>query len=66
MGYHLKREQSTDWSWGFGIVDNLRRNADLGYSFNPKYWNKGYVKEMTTAVINYGFLKKNLIRIQGC
>jgi len=50
---------------GFGIVDTIMLKADLGYSFNPNYWNKGYATEMTIALVKYGFEKLNLVRIQG-
>ena len=50
---------------GFGIVDSTMRKADLGYSFNPKYWNQGYAAETTSSLVKYGFEKMNLVRIQG-
>ena len=50
---------------GFGIVNKKMLKADLGYSFNPKYWNKGYATEMTKALIDYGFNQMKLVRIQG-
>ncbi|WP_299273511.1 GNAT family N-acetyltransferase [uncultured Psychroserpens sp.] len=61
----LKKTEILIGVGGFGIINSQMRKGDLGYSFNPKYWNKGYATEMTKALVNYGFNELNLVRIQG-
>lgn len=36
---------------------------EIGWVFNPDYFNKGYATEAAWAVLNYGFTKMNLHRI---
>lgn len=39
--------------------------AELGYTVNPNYWGKGYATEASIAMLNYGFRKLNLTRIES-
>lgn len=36
---------------------------EIGWVFNPNYFNKGYATEAAWAFLNYGFTKMNLHRI---
>lgn len=36
---------------------------EIGWVFNPKYYNKGYASEAAQAILAYGFEKMNLHRI---
>lgn len=36
---------------------------EIGWVFNPKYYNKGYASEAAKAVLHYGFKEMNLHRI---
>jgi [ribosomal protein S5]-alanine N-acetyltransferase len=36
---------------------------EIGWVFNPKYYNKGYASEAAKAVLKYGFASLNLHRI---
>ncbi len=36
---------------------------EIGWVFNPKYYNKGYATEAADAIIDYGFSKLKLHRI---
>ncbi len=41
--------------------------ASLGYIFNPKYYNQGYCSEAAKAMVNYGFIKMNVYKVEaGC
>lgn len=39
--------------------------AELGYSLNPNYWNLGYTTEAAFKILEHGFLKLNLKRIEA-
>lgn len=39
--------------------------AELGYSINPAYWNKGYATEAAKEVIAFGFEYLSLKRIEA-
>jgi len=47
------------------IISEDSRVGEIGYSINPKYWNNGYATEAAKAVIEYGFRKLELHRIQA-
>ncbi len=44
-------------------IDQIHRNAELGYWIGKEYWNNGYATEAAVAVVNYGFGVLNLQRI---
>ena len=39
------------------------RTYELGYVFNPKYWNMGYATEAASIILRYGFSSLNAHRI---
>ena len=39
------------------------RTYELGYVFNPAYWNMGYATEAAELILKYGFLELDLHRI---
>ncbi len=38
--------------------------AELGYTINPNYWGNGYALEASKAMLDWGFNKLNLKRIE--
>ncbi|MFJ8262808.1 GNAT family N-acetyltransferase [Rummeliibacillus sp. NPDC094406] len=36
---------------------------EIGWVFNPKYYNKGYASEAAKAIVDYGFTKMKIHRI---
>jgi ribosomal-protein-alanine N-acetyltransferase len=45
------------------ILDRTNRTADFGYTFNRRYWNKGYATEGTRALLDLAFSNLNLHRV---
>ncbi len=41
------------------------RRAEIGYDLDPAYWGQGLMTEALRAVLQYGFEKMNLNRIQA-
>jgi [ribosomal protein S5]-alanine N-acetyltransferase len=37
--------------------------GDMGYTFNPEYWGKGYGTEAAAAMLTFGLVELNLHRI---
>lgn len=37
--------------------------ADIGYEFDPKYWNRGFATEAAHAIVDFGFHRLRLHRI---
>lgn len=48
-----------------GDFDKLSRRAEIGYDISQKNWNKGYGAEAIGAIVDYGFKKLNLNRIEA-
>ena len=71
-------EAGTDLTWAvwlqdddlligaIGIhIDVHNRRGTLGYWLGRPYWNKGYMSEVARAVVEYGFSKLALHRIEA-
>jgi ribosomal-protein-alanine N-acetyltransferase len=43
----------------------INRNVELGYTISRAYWGKGYATEAVQAVIQFGFEKMKLVRIEA-
>jgi len=45
--------------------DSNQQKAEVGYALAYDYWGKNIMTEALKAVINFGFSKMDLVRIQG-
>jgi ribosomal-protein-alanine N-acetyltransferase len=50
---------------GFGHINEPLRPTEIGYMIAKDYWNRGYMTEVLNSMLNYGFHKLKLHRIQG-
>lgn len=50
---------------GFMWLQQDNRSAEVGYSLNRAYWNQGLMTEALRAVLEFGFTKLNLNRIEA-
>lgn len=50
---------------GFMWVQRENRSAEIGYSLNRAYWNQGLMTEALRAMLEFGFTKLNLNRIEA-
>lgn len=50
---------------GFMWVQTENRSAEVGYSLSRAYWNQGYMSEALKAVVEFGFAKLGLNRIEA-
>ncbi|MFD0977836.1 GNAT family N-acetyltransferase [Salinimicrobium gaetbulicola] len=46
--------------FAFWRIDSKNFRAEIGYTLNPAYWGKGYMKEAMDAALAFGFKKLNL------
>jgi [ribosomal protein S5]-alanine N-acetyltransferase len=47
------------------IPHRINRRVELGYTISQAYWGKGYATEAVQAVIQFGFEKMKLVRIEA-
>ena len=50
---------------GFTSFNCTSDSAEVGYVLNPEYWGKGIAQEALCRVLNFGFEKLNLNRIEA-
>ena len=50
---------------GFIWIDSEHSSAEIGYSLGEEYWNRGYMTEAVTALIDFGFNQLYLNRIEA-
>lgn len=50
---------------GFISWDTKNSKAELGYALSRSFWNKGYMSEAVKKIIDFGFNKMNLVRIEA-
>ena len=50
---------------GFMWIQQENRSAEVGYSLSRRYWNQGIMSEALQAVVEFGFTKLNLNRIEA-
>ncbi|MCQ3936553.1 MAG: GNAT family N-acetyltransferase [Chloroflexi bacterium] len=49
----------------FGFISVGDRRAEMGYTIARKYWGQGFATEAAQALIQYGFEKLALVRIEA-
>ena len=63
-GIALKRESNIIGTVGFNNYSQNHR-ANIGYDLQFPYWNRGYMTEAMSAIINFGFNELNINRIEA-
>lgn len=59
----LKSETKLIGSGGITIASSVHKEAELGYSFNRRFWGQGYATEAARAFVAFGFEELGLHRI---
>lgn len=60
----LKSEKKIVGGCGLSNLDPSQGTADIGYWLGEKYWRQGIIQEAVTELINFGFKKLKLRRLQ--
>ncbi len=50
---------------GFHHWDRTRRRAEVSYDLSPRWWGQGYMREAMQVVLQFGFERLNLHRIEA-
>ena len=71
MNYTFAIESKLDKEFiglfGLKLSDKKHRRGEVWCKFIPEHWNKGFATEVVAEVIDFGFEKLNLHRIEaGC
>lgn len=61
----LKKTGKMIGTCGFTKFDFQNNCAEIGYVINPDHWGRGYASEAVSAVLNFGFSKLSLNRIEA-
>lgn len=61
----LKEENKMIGTCGFTRFDLQNNSAEIGYVLNPEYVGRGYATEAANAVIDFGFNRLGLHRIEA-
>lgn len=64
-GIELKSIKKIVGTAGFVSWDREKKEAEIGYTIAPQYWNKGLVTEAVKEIIKFGFEKLNLKKINS-
>lgn len=59
------RQRKVIGTIGFMWMQQENRSAEVGYSLNRSYWNQGYMTEALRAVLDFGFSRLYLNRIEA-
>ncbi|MDX1828669.1 MAG: GNAT family protein [Lutibacter sp.] len=60
-----KKNKTVIGSCGFHKWNKEHSRSEIGYEIHKEYQNQGYMSEAIKEVINYGFKKMNLNRIEA-
>lgn len=61
----LSEEKRVIGTIGFMWIQPENRSAEIGYSLSRAYWNNGLMSEALCAVVDYGFQKLHLNRMEA-
>ena len=61
----MTQEKKVVGTIGFMWIQSENRAAEVGYSLSRAYWNRGIMSEALLAMLEYGFTKLNLNRIEA-
>ncbi len=64
-GIALKSTGQAIGTIGFSYINNEHRCAEIGYSLARVHWNKGLMSEALAAMLEYGFSRLGLNRIEA-
>lgn len=64
-GIFLKETNKLIGTCSIGNFEDNSRRAEIGYAIMMEYWRNGYGTEAVNAIINFGFEKMNLNRIEA-
>ncbi|MBN2052384.1 GNAT family N-acetyltransferase [Candidatus Woesearchaeota archaeon] len=62
----LKSEKKLVGGIALNKVDDFNGTAEIGYWLGQSYWRKGFVSEAVKEIVNFGFEKLKLRRIDVC
>lgn len=64
-GITFKPEDRIIGTCGFHNWEKEHSRAEIGYELTPEYWQKGIMTEVIRAVLDFGFSKLELNRIEA-
>jgi ribosomal-protein-alanine N-acetyltransferase len=64
-GIVLKENKKFIGTCGFIMWDTSSSRAEIGYALSRKYWNRGLMTEAIREVLDFGFRKMGLNRIEA-
>ncbi|MFC5471253.1 GNAT family N-acetyltransferase [Cohnella suwonensis] len=64
-GIEYKETRRIIGSCSFVSWDNKNRKAELGYVLSNRYWNQGIMTEVIKRILEFGFRKLELVRIEA-
>lgn len=65
FGIELKENKKLIGTIGLSEINYKNKNAKIGFWLSKKYWGKGLAKEILKLILNFGFKKLRLKRIQA-
>lgn len=64
-GITLKADSTLIGSCGFHLYSRHHRCAEIGYELHHAFWRRGLMREAVTAMLNFGFARLNLHRVEA-
>jgi len=64
-GIVLKENSKLIGTIGFHIWSSVNFFAEVGYALSKDYWNRGIMTEALNTVLDYGFIRMSLNRIEA-
>ena len=65
FGIEFKKSKELIGTIVLSDINYRNKNADVGFWLSKKYWGKGLAKESLDLILNFGFKKLKLERIQA-